>query len=108
MAEDAMEVAMEVDEASTSHKADSSSEGQREDVWYFPTAAHRWSLVEKYRPTSLADVAAHTDIIDTRENWLLHLLLYAPPGTHKITCPAVLNESKLYFPALHSSLLSTI
>ncbi|CAK9189935.1 unnamed protein product [Sphagnum troendelagicum] len=65
MAEDAMEVAMEVDEASTSHKADSSSEGQREDVWYFPTAAHRWSLVEKYRPTSLADVAAHTDIIDT-------------------------------------------
>jgi len=44
----------------------------------------------------------------TGENWLLHLLLYAPPGTDKITCPAVLNESKLYFPASHSSLFSTI
>jgi hypothetical protein len=44
----------------------------------------------------------------TGENWLRHLLLYAPPGTDKIACPAALNESKLYFPASHSSLLSTI
>jgi hypothetical protein len=44
----------------------------------------------------------------TGENWLRHLLLYAPPGTDKIACPAALNESKLYFPASHSCLLSTI
>ncbi|KAL9268155.1 Replication factor C subunit 3-like protein [Drosera capensis] len=44
--------------------------------------------VEKYRPNSLADVAAHRDIIDTidrltSENRLPHLLLYGPPGTGK-------------------------
>lgn len=44
--------------------------------------------IEKYRPTCLADVAAHKDIIDTigrltQENRLPHLLLYGPPGTGK-------------------------
>ncbi|KAF7018150.1 hypothetical protein CFC21_031465 [Triticum aestivum] len=44
--------------------------------------------VEKYRPQSLADVAAHRDIVDTidrltDENRLPHLLLYGPPGTGK-------------------------
>ncbi|KAK9828941.1 hypothetical protein WJX72_002938 [[Myrmecia] bisecta] len=44
--------------------------------------------VEKYRPKSLDDVAAHTEIIDTirrlvDENKLPHLLLYGPPGTGK-------------------------
>ncbi|KAG9457106.1 hypothetical protein H6P81_001614 [Aristolochia fimbriata] len=44
--------------------------------------------VEKYRPQSLADVAAHRDIVDTidrltNENKLPHLLLYGPPGTGK-------------------------
>jgi len=44
--------------------------------------------VEKYRPKTLADVAAHKDIIDTisrltNENRLPHLLLYGPPGTGK-------------------------
>ncbi|XP_068648517.1 replication factor C subunit 3 [Aristolochia californica] len=44
--------------------------------------------VEKYRPRSLADVAAHRDIVDTidrltNENKLPHLLLYGPPGTGK-------------------------
>ena len=39
--------------------------------------------VEKYRPSRLADVAAHRDIIDTiskltREDRLPHLLLYGP------------------------------
>ncbi|KAI9079875.1 hypothetical protein K1719_038121 [Acacia pycnantha] len=44
--------------------------------------------VEKYRPKSLDDVAAHRDIVDTidrltSENRLPHLLLYGPPGTGK-------------------------
>eukprot|EP00898_Chlorokybus_atmophyticus_P004639 jgi/Chlat1/5176/Chrsp33S05040 len=44
--------------------------------------------VEKYRPRSLGDVAAHSQIIDTigkltREGRLPHLLLYGPPGTGK-------------------------
>eukprot|EP00877_Chromochloris_zofingiensis_P001247 jgi/Chrzof1/11122/Cz05g24170.t1 len=44
--------------------------------------------VEKYRPKTLDDVAAHKEIIDTikrltSENKLPHLLLYGPPGTGK-------------------------
>eukprot|EP00878_Enallax_costatus_P026559 GHUV01028505.1.p1 GENE.GHUV01028505.1~~GHUV01028505.1.p1 ORF type:complete len:210 (+),score=54.50 GHUV01028505.1:200-829(+) len=44
--------------------------------------------VEKYRPKTLDDVAAHKEIIDTikkltNENRLPHLLLYGPPGTGK-------------------------
>eukprot|EP00271_Cylindrocystis_brebissonii_P005139 TRINITY_DN17087_c0_g2_i1.p1 TRINITY_DN17087_c0_g2~~TRINITY_DN17087_c0_g2_i1.p1 ORF type:complete len:362 (+),score=66.90 TRINITY_DN17087_c0_g2_i1:201-1286(+) len=44
--------------------------------------------VEKYRPKTLADVAAHKDIVETigrlsSENRLPHLLLYGPPGTGK-------------------------
>jgi len=44
--------------------------------------------VEKYRPATLRDVAAHTDIIDTvnrliDEGRLPHLLFYGPPGTGK-------------------------
>lgn len=44
--------------------------------------------VERYRPKTLADVAAHKDIVETidrftTENRLPHLLLYGPPGTGK-------------------------
>mmetsp|Transcript_41989 Transcript_41989/g.99538 ORF Transcript_41989/g.99538 Transcript_41989/m.99538 type:complete len:336 (-) Transcript_41989:13-1020(-) len=44
--------------------------------------------VEKYRPKTLDDVAAHKDIIDTvkklaKENRLPHLLFHGPPGTGK-------------------------
>lgn len=44
--------------------------------------------VEKYRPKTLSDVAAHKDIVDTvtrlvDEKKLPHLLLYGPPGTGK-------------------------
>jgi len=44
--------------------------------------------VEKFRPKTLNDVAAHNDIIDTikrlvAENKLPHLLFYGPPGTGK-------------------------
>ena len=54
--------------------------------------------VEKYRPSRLADVAAHKDIIDTisrltKEDKLPHLLLYGPPGTGKTsTILAVAKE----------------
>eukprot|EP00798_Chlamydomonas_sp_ICE-L_P032716 gene32716-3601_t len=46
--------------------------------------------VEKYRPKTLDDVAAHTEIVDTikrltHENKLPHLLFYGPPGTGKTT-----------------------
>ncbi|GMN45559.1 hypothetical protein TIFTF001_014751 [Ficus carica] len=56
--------------------------------------------VEKYRPQSLADVAAHRDIVDTidrltGENRLPHLLLYGPPGTGK-TSTILAVARKLY------------
>ncbi|XP_020599460.1 replication factor C subunit 3 [Phalaenopsis equestris] len=56
--------------------------------------------VEKYRPQSLADVAAHRDIVDTidrltNENKLPHLLLYGPPGTGKTSTILALAR-KLY------------
>lgn len=45
-----------------------------------------WS--EKYRPKTLEEVAAHTDIIDTikkllADDQLPHMLFYGPPGTGK-------------------------
>ncbi|KAJ7965533.1 Replication factor C subunit like [Quillaja saponaria] len=56
--------------------------------------------VEKYRPQSLEDVAAHRDIVDTidrltSENRLPHLLLYGPPGTGK-TSTVLAVARKLY------------
>ncbi|CAK9140697.1 unnamed protein product, partial [Ilex paraguariensis] len=56
--------------------------------------------VEKFRPQSLADVAAHRDIVDTidrltSENRLPHLLLYGPPGTGK-TSTILAVARKLY------------
>ncbi|KAJ7536426.1 hypothetical protein O6H91_12G069100 [Diphasiastrum complanatum] len=56
--------------------------------------------VEKYRPTSLSDVAAHKDIVETidrltGENKLPHLLLYGPPGTGK-TSTILAVARKLY------------
>jgi len=65
--------------------------------------------VEKYRPSRLADVAAHKDIIDTiskltREDRLPHLLLYGPPGTGKTsTILAVARE--LYGPSFSQMVL---
>eukprot|EP00775_Hariotina_reticulata_P011044 gene11044-11199_t len=62
--------------SSKPHKVDRLIEG-RDAPW-----------VEKYRPKTLDDVAAHKEIIDTikkltAENRLPHLLLYGPPGTGK-------------------------
>lgn len=65
--------------------------------------------VEKYRPQSLADVAAHRDIVDTidrltSENRLPHLLLYGPPGTGK-TSTILAVARKLYGVQYHNMIL---
>lgn len=51
-------------------------------------AAYYIGRVEKYRPSTLADVSGHQDILATinkfvDSNRLPHLLLYGPPGTGK-------------------------
>lgn len=71
------------------------------------TKATPW--VEKYRPLSLADVAAHRDIVDTidrltNENRLPHLLLYGPPGTGK-TSTILAVARKLYGAQYHNMIL---
>lgn len=65
-----------------------------------PNSVKSGPWVEKYRPQSLADVAAHRDIVDTidrltNENKLPHLLLYGPPGTGKTSTILALAR-KLY------------
>lgn len=71
------------------------------------TKATPW--VEKFRPMSLADVAAHRDIVDTidrltNENRLPHLLLYGPPGTGK-TSTILAVARKLYGSQYHNMIL---
>ncbi|KAI3812306.1 hypothetical protein L1987_17013 [Smallanthus sonchifolius] len=71
------------------------------------TKATPW--VEKYRPQSLADVAAHRDIIDTidrltSENKMPHLLLYGPPGTGK-TSTILAVARKLFGSQMHNMVL---
>ncbi|GKB22584.1 replication factor C subunit 3 [Tanacetum coccineum] len=65
--------------------------------------------VEKFRPQSLADVAAHRDIIDTidrltSENKMPHLLLYGPPGTGK-TSTILAVARKLFGAQMHNMVL---
>ncbi|GBG66433.1 hypothetical protein CBR_g61476 [Chara braunii] len=64
--------------------------------------------VEKYRPKTLDDVAAHRDIIDTigrltSENRLPHLLLYGPPGTGK-TSTILAVARQLYGPSQYQNM----
>ncbi|KAG8378246.1 hypothetical protein BUALT_Bualt08G0117700 [Buddleja alternifolia] len=65
--------------------------------------------VEKYRPQSLDDVAAHRDIVETIDrlasgNRLPHLLLYGPPGTGKTSTVLALAR-KLYGNQMHNMVL---
>lgn len=65
--------------------------------------------VEKYRPQSLSDVAAHQDIVETIDrlasgNRLPHLLLYGPPGTGKTSTILALAR-KLYGEQMHNMVL---
>uniref|UniRef100_A0A1D1Z8F7 Replication factor C subunit 5 n=1 Tax=Anthurium amnicola TaxID=1678845 RepID=A0A1D1Z8F7_9ARAE len=74
-----------------------------------PPEARSAPWVEKYRPQSLADVAAHRDIVDTidrltNENRLPHLLLYGPPGTGK-TSTILAVARKLYGAQYHNMIL---
>ncbi|PNY06385.1 replication factor C subunit 5-like protein [Trifolium pratense] len=75
-----------------------------------PSYSGKASLwVEKYRPQSLDDVAAHRDIVDTidrltTENRLPHLLLYGPPGTGK-TSTILAVARKLYGAQYHNMIL---
>ncbi|XP_062160172.1 replication factor C subunit 3 [Alnus glutinosa] len=81
--------------------------GKGKDVVVVEGQAIPW--VEKYRPQSLADVAAHRDIVDTidrltSENRLPHLLLYGPPGTGK-TSTILAVARKLYGVQYHNMIL---
>ncbi|CAN6459169.1 unnamed protein product [Victoria cruziana] len=83
------ESAMEVEETELQLKAPAAVDKGKAVLVATGLPSHKdtpW--VEKYRPQSLADVAAHRDIVDTidrltSENKLPHLLLYGPPGTGK-------------------------
>lgn len=99
---------MEIDESSSPEKA--TVKGKTlilEDPPSGQVKATPW--VEKYRPQSLADVAAHRDIVDTidrltNENKLPHLLLYGPPGTGK-TSTILAVARKLYGAHYHNMIL---
>lgn len=78
-------------------------------VFSGPSHGRATPWVEKYRPQSLADVAAHRDIVDTidrltSENRLPHLLLYGPPGTGK-TSTILAVARKLYGAQYHNMIL---
>lgn len=65
--------------------------------------------IEKYRPKSLDEVAAHKEIIDTikklvHENRLPHLLFYGPPGTGK-TSTILAVARQIYGPAMANMVL---
>jgi replication factor C subunit 3/5 len=99
MAEDAV-AAMEVDEPQQAAKLTAAVKGKGKMGVVSQQQFTGGPWVEKYRPTSLADVAAHRDIIDTidrltGENRLPHLLLYGPPGTGK-TSTILAVARKLY------------
>ncbi|KAF9608976.1 hypothetical protein IFM89_012315 [Coptis chinensis] len=79
------------------------------DIIMQPSESAATPWVEKYRPQSLADVAAHRDIVDTidrltSENKLPHLLLYGPPGTGK-TSTILAVARKLYGASYHNMIL---
>jgi replication factor C subunit 3/5 len=99
MAEDAV-AAMEVDEPQQAAKLTAAVKGKGKMGVVSQQQFTGGPWVEKYRPASLADVAAHRDIIDTidrltGENRLPHLLLYGPPGTGK-TSTILAVARKLY------------
>ncbi|KAG1675379.1 hypothetical protein FOA52_012298 [Chlamydomonas sp. UWO 241] len=65
--------------------------------------------VEKFRPKTLDEVAAHTEIIDTikrltQQNRLPHLLFYGPPGTGKTTTVLAIAR-QIYGPAMQNMVL---
>ncbi|KAL0314333.1 UNVERIFIED_CONTAM: Replication factor C subunit [Sesamum angustifolium] len=83
-----------------SHSLKLNSKGKNVVVSAAPSDSKATPWVEKYRPQSLDDVAAHRDIVETIDrlasgNRLPHLLLYGPPGTGKTSTVLALAR-KLY------------
>ncbi|KAG9257736.1 P-loop containing nucleoside triphosphate hydrolase protein [Emericellopsis atlantica] len=82
---------MDVDSTAPSHDIAFSSaakQGKRSAANLPIEAEDNLPWVEKYRPSTLADVSGHQDILSTINkfidtNRLPHLLLYGPPGTGK-------------------------
>ncbi|XP_057504269.1 replication factor C subunit 5 [Actinidia eriantha] len=92
-----------------SHSLKPNNKGKNVVVAGTPPDTKATPWVEKYRPQSLTDVAAHRDIIDTidrltSENKLPHLLLYGPPGTGK-TSTILAVARKLYGSQMHNMVL---
>ncbi|CAN6931894.1 hypothetical protein Bca4012_100406 [Brassica carinata] len=86
-----------------------SNKGKDVSGFVAPPQSKTTPWVEKYRPQSLDDVAAHRDIVDTidrltNENKLPHLLLYGPPGTGK-TSTILAVARKLYGPKYRNMIL---
>ncbi|KAL0351510.1 UNVERIFIED_CONTAM: Replication factor C subunit [Sesamum calycinum] len=88
------------DDNDNSHSLKLNSKGKNVVVSAAPSDSKATPWVEKYRPQSLDDVAAHRDIVETIDrlasgNRLPHLLLYGPPGTGKTSTVLALAR-KLY------------
>lgn len=73
--------------------------------------------IEKFRPTSLADIISNEDVIGTitkliETNQLPNLLLYGPPGTGKtstiLACAKKLNGPRYSSMVLEVSLFSFV
>ncbi|XP_011027494.1 PREDICTED: replication factor C subunit 3 [Populus euphratica] len=100
---------MDIDEEENQNHLSKPNKGKNVVVPATPPGGKATPWVEKYRPQSLADVAAHRDIIDTidrltSENRLPHLLLYGPPGTGK-TSTILAVARKLYGAQYHNMIL---
>ncbi|KAK2995680.1 hypothetical protein RJ640_006140 [Escallonia rubra] len=100
------------DNEEENHSLKPNNKGKNVVVAGTPPDSRATPWVEKYRPQSLADVAAHRDIVDTSntltpltsENRLPHLLLYGPPGTGK-TSTILAVARKLYGSQMHNMVL---
>ncbi|PIN17049.1 Replication factor C, subunit RFC5 [Handroanthus impetiginosus] len=97
------------DEKDNSHSLKPNNKGKDVVVSTAPPDTKATPWVEKHRPQSLDDVAAHRDIVETIDrlasgNRLPHLLLYGPPGTGKTSTILALAR-KLYGNQLHNMVL---
>lgn len=98
---------MDIDDEGDNNHAPKPSKGK--NVVVSPPESTNTPWVEKYRPQSLDDVAAHRDIVETIDrlasgNRLPHLLLYGPPGTGKTSTILALAR-KLYGNQMHNMVL---
>ncbi|CAK7346946.1 unnamed protein product [Dovyalis caffra] len=100
---------MDIDEEENQNHLSNPNKDKNVVVASTPPDSKATPWVEKYRPQSLTDVAAHRDIVNTidrltGENRLPHLLLYGPPGTGK-TSTILAVARKLYGAQYHNMIL---